>query len=82
MRKEIKNKDFNYVLLCNKICGVSHSNMFLPVIVGTQDEFDAWRADGVSTSFVVPREEPEAEVADNLEESAGGEEGNGEAPQN
>jgi len=34
--------DFNYVLLCNKICGAAHYNMQMDIIVETQDEFDAW----------------------------------------
>lgn len=33
---------FDYLLLCNKICGASHYNMQMKVIVETQDEFDAW----------------------------------------
>ena len=43
MRDKLGNQNFNYVLLCNKICGVSHSNMNMPVIVGTADEFEAWK---------------------------------------
>ncbi|MGV8815231.1 MAG: cytochrome c oxidase subunit II [Gelidibacter sp.] len=34
--------DFNYLLLCNKICGKSHYNMQMNIIVETQEEFDAW----------------------------------------
>jgi cytochrome c oxidase subunit 2 len=34
--------EFNYVLLCNKICGAAHYNMQMDIIVETQDEFDAW----------------------------------------
>ena len=33
---------FDYVLLCNKICGAGHSNMQLKVIVETQGEFQNW----------------------------------------
>ena len=33
---------FDYVLLCNKICGAGHSNMQLKVIVETQEEFENW----------------------------------------
>ena len=42
MRKETGNENFNYVILCNKICGVSHYNMQMDVIVETQEEFDRW----------------------------------------
>ena len=36
--------EFNYVLLCNKICGASHSNMQMTVVVDTQDQYEAWLA--------------------------------------
>ncbi len=34
--------EFNYLLLCNKICGASHYNMQMKIIVETQEEFDKW----------------------------------------
>jgi cytochrome c oxidase subunit II len=34
--------DFDYLLLCNKICGKSHYNMQMKIIVETQEEFDEW----------------------------------------
>ncbi len=36
---------FDYYLLCNKICGVAHYNMQMKVIVESQEDFDAWMAD-------------------------------------
>ena len=33
---------FDYLLLCNKICGASHYNMQMKIIVETQEEYDAW----------------------------------------
>lgn len=43
MREKTGNPEFNYILLCNKICGVSHSNMNMAVVVGTKAEYDAWK---------------------------------------
>jgi cytochrome c oxidase subunit 2 len=43
MRKE-EGEDFEYVLLCNKICGAAHYNMQMSFIVETQQEYDAWIA--------------------------------------
>ncbi len=40
--KEEEGKDFEYVLLCNKICGAAHYNMQMNFIVETQEEYDAW----------------------------------------
>lgn len=34
--------EFNYVLLCNKICGAAHYNMQMDIIVETEDEYNAW----------------------------------------
>ena len=34
--------EFDYLLLCNKICGKSHYNMQMKIIVETQEEFDTW----------------------------------------
>tara|TARA_R110002051_G_scaffold266396_2_gene326168 strand:+ start:44129 stop:45202 length:1074 start_codon:yes stop_codon:yes gene_type:complete len=36
--------EFDYYLLCNKICGSSHYNMQMKIIVETQEEYDAWMA--------------------------------------
>ncbi|MGB5403890.1 MAG: cytochrome c oxidase subunit II [Robiginitalea sp.] len=34
--------EFDYVLLCNKICGKSHYNMQMKIIVETEEEYQAW----------------------------------------
>jgi len=34
--------EFDYLLLCNKICGKSHYNMQMKIIVETEEEFNAW----------------------------------------
>lgn len=34
--------EFDYLLLCNKICGVNHWNMQLKIVVGTKDEYNAF----------------------------------------
>lgn len=45
MRTEKNDPKFDYILLCNKICGAAHSNMKLKVtVVESQAEFDAWIA--------------------------------------
>lgn len=42
MRTILDNPDFNYILLCNKICGSAHFNMQMTIVVETQEEYDAW----------------------------------------
>ncbi|RDK88170.1 cytochrome c oxidase subunit II [Marinirhabdus gelatinilytica] len=34
--------EFDYMLLCNKICGASHYNMQMKIVVDTQEEYEAW----------------------------------------
>jgi cytochrome c oxidase subunit 2 len=34
--------EYDYVLICNKICGRSHYNMQMKIIVETQEEYEAW----------------------------------------
>lgn len=42
MQKETKNPKFEYVMLCNKVCGVAHYNMKMPVRVVEMDEYQDW----------------------------------------
>ncbi len=34
--------EFDYILLCNKICGSSHYNMQMKIVVETEEEFNKW----------------------------------------
>jgi cytochrome c oxidase subunit 2 len=36
---------FDYLLLCNKICGASHYNMQMKIVVDTPGDFKAWLAE-------------------------------------
>lgn len=36
--------EFDFLLLCNKICGVSHYNMQMKIIVETEEEYQTWLA--------------------------------------
>ena len=42
MKQEVENDLFEYVLLCNKICGNAHYNMQMKVVVETEEEFNKW----------------------------------------
>ncbi|MEZ4721984.1 MAG: cytochrome c oxidase subunit II [Flavobacteriales bacterium] len=44
--KEITQKDdFEYILLCNKICGAAHYNMQMTIKVVEPEEFNKWMAE-------------------------------------
>jgi len=36
--------EFDYLLLCNKICGASHFNMQMNVVIDTEADYQAWLA--------------------------------------
>jgi cytochrome c oxidase subunit 2 len=36
--------EFDYVLLCNKICGASHYNMQMKIVVDEPKDYEAWLA--------------------------------------
>jgi cytochrome c oxidase subunit 2 len=36
--------EFDYILLCNKICGASHYNMQMTIIVESEKDYNAWIA--------------------------------------
>jgi len=44
MRIKTKNEKFDYILLCNKICGASHFNMQMNVIVEGVGDYKIWVA--------------------------------------
>ncbi|HZW77340.1 MAG TPA: cytochrome c oxidase subunit II [Flavobacteriaceae bacterium] len=37
--------EFDYLLLCNKICGVSHYNMQMKIVVESEEDFRSWLAE-------------------------------------
>ena len=37
--------EFDYLIICNKICGGSHYNMQMKIVVETEEEFNAWLAE-------------------------------------
>jgi cytochrome c oxidase subunit II len=44
MRKKVNNPTFDYVLLCNKICGAGHYNMQMKIIVESEADYNKWIA--------------------------------------
>jgi cytochrome c oxidase subunit 2 len=41
-RDELKNQEFDYYLICNKICGNSHFNMKLKIVVEDKASYEEW----------------------------------------
>ncbi len=42
MRDKLNNQKFDYILLCNKICGNSHYNMQMTIVVDTEEDYNKW----------------------------------------
>lgn len=42
MRTITGNPDFDYILMCNKVCGISHYNMQAPLTVESAGAFKVW----------------------------------------
>lgn len=63
--------EFDYVLLCNKICGKSHYNMQMRIVVETEEEFNAWLAEQQTfKDTVMADDDAEAEADVEMEEQA------------
>jgi len=45
MRTILDNPEFNYILLCNKVCGAAHFNMAMGIVVESQEKYDSWLAE-------------------------------------
>jgi cytochrome c oxidase subunit 2 len=53
MRKITKNPKFDYVVLCNKICGVAHYNMRMKLVIEDAQSFKRWYKE---QQYVISRE--------------------------
>ncbi|MBL4657480.1 MAG: cytochrome c oxidase subunit II, partial [Flavobacteriales bacterium] len=45
MREITGDPEFDFILICNKICGMAHYNMQMKIVVDTQEEYDVWIAE-------------------------------------
>ena len=51
IRKIEKNPNFNYILMCNKICGGAHYKMKMMIVVKSESEYKAWMASKAKETF-------------------------------
>ena len=72
MKKITGNDEFEYILLCNKICGGAQYNMQMNVIVESEADYEAWLAGKktVAESLAPKEEAPAVEVTEVVEEEA------------
>jgi cytochrome c oxidase subunit 2 len=43
---------FDYLLLCNKICGASHYNMQMKIVVDTPEDYKIWLKENAAKTIV------------------------------
>lgn len=74
MRTILGDEEFNYVLLCNKVCGSAHYNMQMDIIVDTEEDYLAWLeeqrtfAEAIGLGGEEEDIEPDGESAEEVEE--------------
>jgi cytochrome c oxidase subunit 2 len=51
MRVKMKNENFNFILMCNKICGGAHYKMKMTVVVLSKAEYTAWEKRKMKETF-------------------------------
>lgn len=67
MRVKMNNEEFNFVLMCNKICGGAHYKMKMMVVVLSKSDYDSWMKGKMAggtfkDSFMPPVEAPAEET--------------------
>ena len=74
MKEITGNEDFQYILLCNKICGAAHYNMQMDIIVESEEDYAAWLADKKTfAESMAPTEDKAPVVVAEAIEEAGAE---------
>lgn len=74
MRTHVMHDEtFDFIVMCNKICGASHYNMQMPLIVTEAGEYDTWMTEQMTKPFqasAVPPVTPGAAPMDTVAVSA------------
>lgn len=79
MRTITGNPDFEYILLCNKVCGISHYNMQSPLTVESAGAFKVWnillpafeRAEAPEEAQAAPADSVKTQIAKEAEAAGG-----------
>jgi hypothetical protein len=68
MRVVLGDPEFDYVLLCNKVCGAAHFNMQMKLVVESQEDYEAWLSE--QDEFLVKEEPLQEESEEGAEQPA------------
>ena len=61
MRTMLNDPDFEYVLMCNKVCGAAHFNMQMNIIVVTEEEYEEWLSEQSTFANIEEENTPEGD---------------------
>ncbi len=67
MKEITGNADFEYYLLCNKICGAAHYNMKMEIKVVSEEDYNKWLGEQKEFLAVEESIEPETEEAPQMD---------------
>ncbi len=62
--------EFDYFLLCNKICGQGHYNMQMKIVVESEEDFKAWLAEQESFGTTMEKQSQDADRPENTAKGA------------
>ena len=64
MRRKLGNDKFDYILLCNKVCGAAHFNMKMTLVVDTPEDYATWLAEQKTFGGEAPKKEEKVPAGD------------------
>ena len=64
MRQKLGNDKFDYILLCNKVCGAAHFNMKMTLVVDTPEDYATWLAEQKTFGGEAPKKEEKVPAGD------------------
>ena len=73
--------EFDYFLLCNKICGQAHYNMQMKIIVESEEDYNEWLEQQPTFGSTMADSNEDAEMPEDMNDSPSNEENGTEEPQ-
>ncbi|MCC6599573.1 MAG: hypothetical protein IT223_02750 [Crocinitomicaceae bacterium] len=62
MREKLGDDSFDYLMLCNKVCGVAHFNMQIKIVVDDEANYNAWLKKQKTFVAQIEEDEPKGAV--------------------
>lgn len=69
MKSKLNNKQFDFLLYCNNICGSAHFNMQMKIVVETEEQYNKWMKEQQTFRQVIAPKPVEAAPVDGADTS-------------